>query len=154
MERAQTFLILLRADPESAMINPTIKLLISGLHDVVGRVEVGLAALGAERRCAMRLDRLADRLGAMGARIGTLRERMAGGLNVAIDADGSLRAMLKGLKEDVRGIRCQMGGMRRSGQSARMQRAFARLSAVAEETYASADQLQWEIDEHDGRFAS
>jgi len=37
--------------------------------------------------------------------------------------------------------------------SARLQRAFSRLGRVAEATYASADQLLWEIGEHDMRVA-
>ena len=112
-----------------------------------------LAALGAERRCAMRLDRVADRLALMGGRINLLRMRMnEGGTNEAVDADFLLREALKGLKEDIRSIRCQLGGMRVVALSARMQRAFTRLHRIAEDTYASADKLQWEIAEHDRRF--
>ena len=136
------------------MLAATIKHAIRDLLDVFRRVEQFLLSLGAERRCALRLDRVADRLVHMGARIDALRERIDGGeVNEAVDADGMLRDSLKGLKEDIRGIRCQLAGMRRPQLSARMQRAFSRLSEVAEATYASADKLQWEIDEHDQRFA-
>ena len=136
------------------MLAATIKHAIRDLRDVFRRAELFLQSLGAERRCALRLDRVADRLGQMGARINALRERIdAGEVNEAVDADGMLRDSLKGLKEDIRGIRCQLAGMRRPQLSARMQRAFSRLTEVAEATYASADKLQWEIDEHDQRFA-
>jgi hypothetical protein len=135
------------------MLNVTIKHLIRDAQDVFRRAELYVLSVGAERRCALRLDRVADRLAAMGARIDTLRARMDGDtVNGAIDLDGMLRDALKGLKEDIRGIRCQLAGMRRPQLSARMQRAFARLGRVAEETYASADKLQWEIDEHDQRY--
>jgi len=135
------------------MVNTTIKHVIRDVLDVFRRAELFLAALGAERRCAMRLDRVADRLASMGARIDTLRTRMDAGIDEAVDADGMLRDSLKGLKEDIRGIRCQLSSMRRPQPSARMQRAFSHLSSVAAQTYASADKLQWEIDEHDERYA-
>ena len=135
------------------MVNTTIKHVIRDVLDVFRRAELFLAALGAERRCAMRLDRVADRLASMGARIDALRTRMDGGIDEAVDANGMLRDSLKGLKEDIRGIRCQLSSMRRPTLSARMQRAFSHLSSVAEQTYASADKLQWEIDEHDERYA-
>ena len=135
------------------MVNTTIKHVIRDVRDVFRRAELFLAALGAERRCAMRLDRVADRLASMGARIDTLRTRMDAGIDEAVDPDGMLRDSLKGLKEDIRGIRCQLSSMRRPQLSARMQRAFSHLSSVAEQTYASADKLQWEIDEHDERYA-
>lgn len=135
------------------MVNTIIKQLVHDAFGVVRRAELFLLALGAERRCAMRLDRVADRLAAMGARIDTLRTRMDCGIDEAVDADGMLRDSLKGLKEDIRAIRCQLAGMRAAQLGARMQRAFARLSSVAAETYASADKLQWEIDAHDERIA-
>jgi len=112
-----------------------------------------LEALGAERRCAMRLDRVADRLAAMGRRIDQLRARMNDGTaDEAIDADFMLRDALRGLKEDIRDIARQLGDIRFAELSARTQRAFTRLSRVAKATYASADKLQWEIAEHDQRF--
>lgn len=136
------------------MLAATIKHVIRDVLDVFRRAELLLLSLGAERRCALRLDRVADRLLVMGGRIDALRERIDGaGVDEAVDADGMVRDSLKGLKEDIRVIRCQLAGMRRPKLGARMQRAFARLSRVAEETYAKADKLQWEIEEHEQRFA-
>lgn len=124
------------------------------LQEVARRAEAYLASLGAERRCAMRLDRIADRLLAMAERITMLRDRMqAGFADEPVDEDHTLRDSLKGLKEDIRGIRCQLAGMHRPQLSARLQRAFSRLGKIAEATYAVADKLQWEIEEHDGKFA-
>jgi hypothetical protein len=138
----------------SGTIKHFIQHFIRDVLDAFRRAELLLLSLGAERRCAMRLDRVSERLLSMGARINVLRARMDDGdVDEAVDADGMLRDALKGLKEDIRGIRCQLAGMRRPQLSARMQRAFSRLSLVAEETYASADKLQWEIDEHDQRFS-
>lgn len=116
-------------------------------------VEDFLVAMGADRRCALRLDRLADKLSGMGERIQLLRSRISAGLMTeTMDADFALRESLKGLKEDIRDIRCQLAAMHRPTLSGRMQRAFARLYRIAEETYASADKLQWEIAEHDQRL--
>lgn len=132
------------------MLSATLKLLVHQVLDFFRRVENSLLALGAERRCALRLDRVADRLAAMGAKIDDLRARMREGpLDEVIDPDFGLRDSLRGLKEDIRDIRCQLGGLHGSQLSARLQRSFARLHKIAEATYASADKLQWEIDEHD-----
>ncbi len=121
--------------------------------EVIRRAQEFLAALGAERRCAMRLERVADRLAAMGNKINVLRARMnEQAVDEAIDADFMLRDALRGLKEDIRDIRCQLAATRVSELSRRMQRAFTRLTKIAEETYASADRLQWEIADHDQRF--
>lgn len=112
-----------------------------------------MVGLGADRRCALRLDHIADKLSGMGERIQLLRARMSVGmLTDAMDADFALRESLKGLKEDIRDIRCQLAAMHRPTLSGRMQRAFARLNRIAEETYASADKLQWEIAEHEQRL--
>jgi hypothetical protein len=121
--------------------------------EMLKRAEFYLASVGAERRCAMRLDRIADRLLGMGERITMLRDRMqAGFADEPVDDDHALRDSLKGLKEDIRSIRCQLAGMHRPQLSPRLQRAFSRLGKVAEATYAVADKLQWEIEEHDGKF--
>lgn len=117
------------------------------------RWDCWLTSLGAERRCAVRLDRIADRLQSMGVRINLLRERMEGEIDEPIDEDRLLRESLKALKEDIREIRCQLFNMDKPQLSARLKRAFSRLGRIAEATYASADKLQWEIDEHDSRFA-
>ena len=133
------------------MTTANFKHLFQGL---LKRAELYCMALGAERRCALRLDRVADGLLAMGARIDVLRDAMArGALGEPLDADRSLRESLKGLKEDIRGVRCQLASMQTPQPAARLQRAFARLATIAERTYAMADKLQWEIEEHDERFA-
>lgn len=135
------------------MLSLTIKHLVRDAQEVFRRIELYVVSLGAERRCAMRLDRVADRLASMGDRINALRSRMGQGvMDEAVDADFMLREALKGLKEDIRGIRCQLAALQVPGLSARLQRAFARLSRTAQETYVSADKLQWEIGEHDRRF--
>ncbi|MEJ7807466.1 MAG: hypothetical protein WKG03_16270 [Telluria sp.] len=134
------------------MLANTIKHLFGPVRDVFRRAEQAFAALGAERRCAVRLDRLGDRLNMMGARINLLRSRMLDEVGEAIDTDHVLRDALKGLKQDIREIRCQLATLQTPQLSARLQRAFARLGKIAETTYASADQLQWEIDEHDQHF--
>lgn len=132
------------------MQSDTIKYCLGWLR----RLESFWLSLAAERRCAMRLDGVADRLAAMGRRINELRARLSeGGADEAVDADFLLRDALKGLKDDIRSIRCQLVGLHSPQLSARMQRAFARLSTIAEETYACADKLQWEIGEHDQAFA-
>ena len=134
------------------MLANTIKNLFGNVLDVFRRAEQAFASLGAERRCALRLDRLGDRLNLMAGRINLLRSRMLEEVGEAIDSDHALRDALKGLKEDIREIRCQLAGMQSPQLSGRLQRAFARLGQIAEQTYASADKLQWEIEEHDQRF--
>ena len=134
------------------MLVNTIKYLFDHVLDVFRRAELAFASLGAERRCTVRLDSLGDRFSAMRERINLLRSRMLDDVGEAIDSDYALRNALKGLKEDIREIRCQLAGMQSPQLSARLQRAFARLAGIAEQTYASADKLQWEIDEHDERF--
>ncbi len=134
------------------MLSNTIKHLFAHVLEVFRRAECAFASLGAERRCALRLDTLADRLNLMSERINLLRSRMLEEVGEAIDTDHALRNALKGLKEDIREIRCQLAGMQSPQLSSRLQRAFARLGRIAEATYLSADKLQWEIDEHDQRF--
>ncbi|MES2901654.1 MAG: hypothetical protein V4723_18145 [Pseudomonadota bacterium] len=128
----------------------TMKFFVHGVSDLLQRAEAALVALGAERRCAQRLDQIGDRLGLMGEKIDLLRTSMREhGADEAIDPDFCLRESLKGLKEDIRDIRRQLATLQAPQLGARLQRAFARLNKVAEETYASADKLQWEIGEHD-----
>lgn len=134
------------------MFANTIKYLFGNVLDVFRRAELALASLGAERRCAVRLDSLGDRLNAMGERINLLRSHMQGEPGEAIDTDHALRNALRGLKEDIREIRCQLAGLQSPQLSARLQRAFARLAKIAEQAYASADKLQWEIDGDDQRL--
>ncbi|MFB9243875.1 hypothetical protein IV454_17310 [Massilia antarctica] len=132
------------------MLSAILKLLLREVSQLAKRGRNWLTSLAAERRTALRLDRLADRLRGMGIRIDILRKRMnEGRLDEPLDADASLREALRGLKEDIRTVRCQLSVLSGPGSSPRLQRAFARLAAVAEKTYAAADKLQWEIDEHD-----
>ena len=136
------------------MLGRSVRQLFREVGDVFQRMEQALLALGAERRCAQRLDRLGGRLAGMGARIDVLRSRISGNqIREAVDADWSLRDMLKGLKEDIREIRLQLAAMQREYRSARLQRAFQQLGKVAQETYAKADKLLWEISAHDERYA-
>jgi hypothetical protein len=145
----QNFLIPFASQMDAIMTSEPVRLFMEMLR----RVQEYLVLLGAERRCAVRLDRVADRLASMGGRINQLRAHMhEGTVDEAIDADFLLRDALRGLKGDIGTIRCQLAGMRVADLSARMQRAFARLSTIASETYVSADRLQWEIADHDRRF--
>lgn len=134
------------------MLGATFKHFARDLLDVFRRAEHALISIGAARRCALRLDRVGDRLAVMGERIDLLRSRMSDEVGEAVDTDRMLRTALRGLKEDIRDIRCQLASMRTPQLSARLHRAFSRLSKIAEETYASADRLQWQIEEHDQRF--
>ena len=136
------------------MLSATLKFLLRDLYGMLQRVENWLTELGSQRRCAMRLDRVADRLIGMGDKIDSLRaymQEVSG--DEPVDQDASLREALKGLKEDIRDIRCQLSSMASPGLPARIQRAMERLNHIAETTYASADRLQWEIAEHDEKFA-
>lgn len=128
------------------MLGSLLKLLLREVALIARQGRNSLIALAAERRAAMRLDRLADRLARMGYKIDLLRKRMDEGLDEALDADATLREGLKGLKEDIRTVRSQRYSLSGPGNSPRLQRAFNRLSAIAEKTYAAADRLQWEID--------
>ncbi|HEX8612140.1 MAG TPA: hypothetical protein VF800_12705 [Telluria sp.] len=128
------------------MLSSFLTLLLREVSLIARHGRNSLIALGNERRAAVRLDRLADRLAGMGYKIDMLRKRMDDGLDEPIDADASLREALRGLKEDIRTVRTQLCSMSGPGSSPRLQRAFNRLSAIAEKTYAAADKLQWEID--------
>ena len=129
------------------------KSLVHGMGGLLQRAEAALVALAAERRCAMRLEQIGQRLRLMGDKISLLRSRMREEvMDEPIDPDFCLRESLKGLKEDIRDIRRQLATLQGPQLSARLQRAFARLTKIAEETYASADGLHWEIGEHDQRW--
>ncbi|MDQ1831654.1 hypothetical protein [Massilia scottii] len=134
------------------MLSATLKLLLREVSHIARRGRNTLISLAEERRTALRLDRLADRLAGMGCKIDILRKRMSDGrLDEPLDTDASLREALRGLKEDIRTVRCQLSALSGPRSSPRLQRAFARLAAIAEKTYAAADKLQWEIDAHDQR---
>lgn len=136
------------------MLQLGIKIITSSLAEGWRRVQESLASIGAHRRSAQRLDALSDRLLQMSGKIDRLRAHIAGaGASKRIDADGSLRTFLKELKRDIREIRCQLASWRGAGSNARLLRAVSRLTAIAESTYALADKLQWEIDEHERMLA-
>ena len=134
----------------SAMLSATIKVLLHDVRRLGQRIEEALLALRSERRCAQRLDALATRLMDMDGKIADLRAHMhANWLGTALDADLSLRDSLKELKYEIREIRCQLACLHGPDRPARIERALRRLAAIAEEAYASADKLQWEVDDHD-----
>ena len=83
---------------------------------------------------------------------------VAGAFREAVDADFSIRDMLKGLKEDIRTIRCEMSAVPPGscvglgGQ--RLGAAIEQLQVVAQQTYVAADRLLWEIGEHDLHYVA
>ena len=110
-------------------------------------------------RCARRMESLAGRLASMRRKIAAFEASLTAGVfKEAVDADFTIRDMLKGLKEDIRHIRCEMAAVPMSSRTGfggrRLGAAIAQLHAVAEETYAAADRLLWEIGEHDLRYIS
>ena len=134
------------------MFSATLKSLFHGLFPIFQRVQDMLAALGAERRCAQRLDHLADRLLGMGKSIDALRQHLDRQRpDAELDADFSLRNDLRAFKEEIREARCQLSCLQGAELPARLQRAYHRLSKIAETTYAAADKLQWEIGEYGAR---
>jgi hypothetical protein len=105
-------------------------------------------------RCARRMESLAARLLMMRGKIERFETHVLSGcFEELVDADRSIRSMLLGLKEDIRHIRCELATLPQLGQqglgTARLDSALVKLHRVAEETYAAADRLLWEIDEHD-----
>jgi hypothetical protein len=108
-------------------------------------------------RCARRMESLAVRLASMSRKISAFETSLLdGAFKEAVDADFAIREMLKGLKEDIRTIRCEMAAVpinARSGYcGARLREAIDHLRTVAEETYVAADRLLWEIGEHDLKY--
>jgi hypothetical protein len=111
-----------------------------------------------ERLCARRLDRMAQRLLHMRARIEAMSGHLGGGaldgplLRLAADADGNLRRMLAGLRDEVGTMRRDLAlwHMRECGGRAgtRLAAALARLNGIALDTGAAALLLQQELDEH------
>lgn len=110
-------------------------------------------------RCARRMESLAERLTSMRRKINAFEASLAAGaFKEAVDADFTIREMLKGLKEDIRHIRCEMAAVPMASRTGfggqRLGEAIANLHAVAEETYVAADRLFWEIGEHDLKYTS
>lgn len=134
------------------MLHLGFKFISGTLAEAWRRVQDVLVHAGAHRRSAQRLDALGDRLLQMSSKIDRLRAHIREGeLASPIDRDGSLRGFLKELKHDIREIRCQLASWRSGSADARLLRAVTRLTGIAERTYALADKLQWEIDEHERR---
>lgn len=111
-----------------------------------------------EFRCARRIHAVARRLHGMQGKIAALSGHLqAGRIEGPVDADRNLRRMLAELKDDLNSIRRDLalwhakecGG--RTG--ATLAEAIAQLNRIAADTYAAADRLGMEIDDHDGRFA-
>jgi hypothetical protein len=110
-------------------------------------------------RCARRIYALAIRLESMRCKIMAFEASIVGGaFKDAVDADFTIRAMLSGLKEDIREIRCEMAavpdGARTGPGGEHLSKAIARLYSVAQATYIAADRLLWEIGEHDRKYLS
>lgn len=110
-------------------------------------------------RCARRMNALAARLESMRCKIAAFEASILGGaFKDAVDADFTIRAMLKGLKEDIREIRCEMAAVPTAARTGpggeRLSAAIAHLHSVAQETYVAADRLLWEIGEHDLKYIS
>jgi hypothetical protein len=116
------------------------------------------SALFVEMRCARRIDALSRRLMGMRGKIGALSAHLlAGRMEGAVDADRSLRRMLAELKDDLNGIRRDLAQWHakecRGRTGARLAAAIAQLNRVAADTFAAADRLEWEIEEHDSALA-
>ena len=108
-------------------------------------------------RCARRMESLAVRLASLRRKISAFEASLLdGAFKEAVDADYTIREMLKGLKADIRHIRCEMATVPVSARSgyggARLHEAMSHLRKVAEETYTAADRLLWEIGEHDIKY--
>jgi hypothetical protein len=112
-----------------------------------------------ELLCARRLDRMAQRLLRMRARIDAMSGHLDSGSldgplrRLASDTDGSLRRMLAGLRDEVGTMRRDLAiwHMRECGgrTGARLAAALARLNGIALDTGAAALRLQQELDERE-----
>jgi hypothetical protein len=115
------------------------------------------SALFVEFRCARRIDALSKRLTGMQGKIGNLSAHLLSGRTEGpVDADRSLRRMLAELKDDLNGIRRDLALWHarecRGRTGMVLSAAIAQLNRIAADTYAAADRLGWEIDEHDRRY--
>jgi hypothetical protein len=127
------------------------------LHRARGHWRLLMPPVLRRLRCARRIESLSARLTAMRRKIATFETSLvAGAFREPVDADCSIREMLKGLKEDIGNIRCEMSAVPVEscvgfgGQ--RLSAAIVQLQAVAQDTYLAADRLLWEIEEHDLRY--
>jgi hypothetical protein len=93
----------------------------------------------------------------MHGKIGALSAHLlAGKMEGLVDADRNLRRMLAELKDDLNGIRRDVAHWHvhecRGRTGPRLEASIAQLNKIAAETYAAADRLEWEIEEHDGKL--
>jgi hypothetical protein len=136
----------------------TLKDLFAAVCRALRRLLPGFRPL-VELRCARRLDRMAQRLLRMRARIDAMSGHLGSGaldgplLRLATDADGNLRRMLAGLREEVGTMRRDVAvwHMRECGgrTGARLAAALARLNGIALDTWTAALKLEKELDEHE-----
>jgi hypothetical protein len=115
------------------------------------------SALFVEMRCARRIDALSRRLTGMQCKIGNLSTHLLSGrMDGPVDADRSLRGMLTDLKDDLNGIRRDLALWHakecRGRTGALLAASIAQLNRIAADTYAAADRLGFEIEEHDSRY--
>ncbi|TFW28374.1 hypothetical protein [Massilia horti] len=147
------------------MLTATIKQIVAAtLHSlrssktlILWRRRLSPSALFVELRCARRIDALSRRLMGMQRKIGALSAHLLSGrADGAVDADRSLRRMLGELKDDLNGIRRDLAQWYvkecRGRTGPRLDASITHLNRVAADTYAAADRLEWEIEEHDRRF--
>lgn len=116
------------------------------------------STLVVEMRCARRIDALSRRLAGMQGKIATLSGRLhAGGWECAVDPECSLRRMLGELKDDLSAIRRDLALWHANecrGRTGKLlAEAIAQLNRVAADTYAAADRLVFDIEEHDRPYA-
>jgi hypothetical protein len=115
------------------------------------------SALFVELRCARRIDALGRRLTRMHTKIGTMSAHvLSGQAAAAVDADRNLRRMLAELKEDINAIRRDLALWHarecRGRTGPMLAAAIEKLNRIAATTYAAADRLEWDIEEHDRRY--
>lgn len=116
------------------------------------------ASLVIQWRCARRIDAMTRRLLRMRAKIRALSGHvLSGALQDALDPDGTLAGMLGDLKEETRTLRYQLAQWHvkecKGRAGVRLKASMLVLNRIAAETYAAADRLAWEIEEHDRALA-
>ncbi|MBZ2206894.1 hypothetical protein [Massilia soli] len=131
--------------------------ILLALHRAKGHWRALMPPVLRRLRCARKIESLSNRLTAMGRKITSFEASLvAGAFREAVDADFSIRAMLKGLKEDICNIRCEMAAVPPESCAGwggeRLGAAIEQLQAVAQQTYVVADRLLWEIGEHDLKY--
>jgi hypothetical protein len=137
------------------MLTTIIKQLFCGVVGLLMRMHP--ASLVAQWRCARRIDAMTDRLVRMRAKIRALSGHvLSGALTDALDPDGTLAVMLSDLKEETRTLRYQLAQWHvkecKGKAGLRLKASMRVLNRIAAETYAEADRLAWEIEEHDAHL--